>query len=95
MQLSIQPGLAAAKLRRRCGAQPFEGGLLGADHADAQAGGGAFGEATQVDDVAVTMVGGERRGGVAFEMEVARPVVLDQEGAGGGEAGEHLGATCC
>ena len=50
-------------------------------------------ERADVDDVAVGVVGRERRRRRAVDREVARPVVLDEERARGRGDREHLGAA--
>ena len=75
------------------GAQARAGGAAGADARHAQAGGGRLGQRAHVDDVPVGVVGGQRGRRVGVGAEVARPVVLEQEGAGARDGVEHRAAS--
>jgi hypothetical protein len=71
------------------GAQALQRRPPGADGADAQPRGGALGERADMDDMAVGILGRQRRRRVALEREVPRPVVLQHEGPGLGRGGQH------
>ena len=68
-------------------------GAAGGDRADAQAGGRRLGQRADVDDVAVGILGRERRRRIVVERQVACIVVLDQEGARLAHDAQQLRAT--
>ena len=75
------------------GADAGARGAAGGDRADAQAGRRGLGQRAEVDDVAVAVLGRQRRRRVVVEREVARVVVLDQERARLAHDAQQLGAA--
>ena len=74
-------------------AQPRTGRAARGDGGDPQPRRGGLAERADVDDVAVDVVGGQRRGRRAVDGQVAGPVVLDEERARPRGDRDHLGAA--